>query len=351
MRRKITAILMAGFFVMLIGSIVQVNANRPRILVLHSYDTEYAWTRDLNVGLHRALADQSWIQLTYHYMNTKKKSDDEHLRRAGIAARKAIEDTQPDVIVAFDDYAQKLAGSYYVNHDKIKIVFAAVNGSVAPYNYEGASNVTGIYERKPVAALKEAMILLSGAIGKDIAKGDTLRTALVADTTLSASRDGEFLDGYDWDPVQYAGSHYVEDFEEWKKTILKIATEVDYILVGGYRKLKQRPDSGPKEKYVQPPELMKWTEENSPVPVLGINVFNTEDGAMLSVGVSPYEQGGTAASMARKIIEDGKAPNTIPYVVSRQYVVSFRRSALERRKLQVPKIFEAFARATDNYYE
>ena len=72
---------------------------------------------------------------------------------------------------------------------------------------------------------------------------------------------------------------------------------------------------------------------------------------MLSIGVSPYEQGGTAARMARNIIEDRKAPNKIPYVTSRQYVVSFRRSALERRNLQVPKIFEAFARATDNYYE
>ena len=365
MRRKLTAILMATFFVMLIGAIVHVNANRPHLLVLHSYDTDYVWTREINIGIDRVLRDQSWIQVKYHYMDTKRKSDDEHLRRAGIAARKTIEDTQPDVVIAFDDYAQKHAGSFFVNHEKIKIVFAAVNGGVESYNYIGASNVTGVYERKPVAAIKEAIILLGNAVGKHASDGHLLHAAMVADSTLSARRDADYLKSYDWDPLRFLGSHHVKDFEGWKKAILSVAKTADYILVGGYRGLKRRPDilvggyrglkrrpdSGPKEKFVPPNEVMKWTEENSPVPVIGINVFNTEDGAMLSVGVSPYEQGGLAAKMARSIIDDGKAPSAIPYVTSEQYVVSLRRSALERRKLAVPKIFDAFARATDNFHE
>ena len=95
---------------------------------------------------------------------------------------------------------------------------------------------------------------------------------------------------------------------------------------------------------------MEWTEANSTVPVIGTNVFNTEDGAMLSVGVSPYEQGETMAEMARMIIEKHMAPKDIPIRTSHQYVVAFRKSALERRHMTVPQIFEAFARATDNYY-
>ena len=122
-------------------------------------------------------------------------------------------------------------------------------------------------------------------------------------------------------------------------------------MVGGYRKLKRLPDSGPKEEFVPPGEVMRWTEKNSPVPVIGIDIFNTEDGAMMSVGVSPFEQGNTAANMARRILEDGVAPSKIPFATSQQYVVAFRRSALDRRKLQIPKIFEAFARATDNYHD
>ena len=351
MRNKITAVLIAGFFLTLVVSALNINIHRPNILVLHSYDTSYIWTRDLNAGLKRGLDGQSWIQTRYHYMNTKKKSDPGHLRRASIAARKAIDDGKPDVIIAFDDYAQQLAGSYYVNHPDIKIVFAAVNGGVETYNYIGADNVTGIYERKPVAAIKETITLLSKAIGKDIDGGDQVRIALLGDTTLSAKRDEDYVGSYQWAPLVYTGAFTIADFEQWKTTVFGLATKVDFIMVGGYRKLKRLPDSGPKEEFVPPGEVMRWTEKNSPVPVIGINIFNTEDGAMMSVGVSPFEQGNTAANMARRILEDGVAPSKIPFATSQQYVVAFRRSALDRRKLQIPKIFEAFARATDNYHD
>lgn len=351
MRRKITALLMSIFFISLITAIVIVNVNRPRILVLHSYDKSYAWTREINVGLTRALESQSWIQVRYHYMNTKKKSGPEHLRRAGIAARKAINDIQPDVVIAIDDYAQKLVGSKFVNDQNVQIVFAGVNGSAKPYGYLDAKNVTGIYERKPVEAIREAIMLLAPALGKDLERGDTVSTTMVADTTLSAQRDGDFISSYNWAPVIYKKAHFVKHFDEWKETIQRVSKEVDFIMVGGYRKLKRSATSGPKEKYVPHDEVMRWTEKNSAAPVIGINVFNTEDGAMLSVGVSPYEQGGSAAKMARQIIDKKITANKIPIKTSQQYVVSFRRSALDRRKLAVPKIFEAFARATDNYFD
>ena len=178
-----------------------------------------------------------------------------------------------------------------------------------------------------------------------------MRIALLGDTTLSAARDDEHVSAYDWAPLVYTGGYKIADFEQWKKTVFELSRKVDFIMVGGYRKLKRRADSGPKVPYVPPGEVMRWTEKNSPVPVMGINIFNTEDGAMMSVGVSPYEQGGTAAKLARRIIEKGVSPGKIPYATSRQYVVAFRRSALERRKLEIPQIFEAFARATDNYHE
>lgn len=252
MRNKITAVLMAGFFLTLVVSALNINIHRPNILVLHSYDTSYIWTRDLNAGLKRGLDGQSWIQTRYHYMNTKKKSDPGHLRRASIAARKAIDDGKPDVIIAFDDYAQQLAGSYYVNHPDIKIVFAAVNGGVETYNYIGADNVTGIYERKPVAAIKETITLLSKAIGKDIDGGDQVRIALLGDTTLSAKRDEDYVGSYQWAPLVYTGAFTIADFEQWKTTVFGLATKVDFIMVGGYRKLKRLPDSGPKEEFVPP---------------------------------------------------------------------------------------------------
>jgi hypothetical protein len=350
MRRRVLIGLMTTFFVLMVSAIVWANMHRPRILVLHSYATDYVWTRDVNVGLRRVLDKQSWISTRYYYMDTKTSAEKDLLRRAGISARDMIDRIRPDVLIAMDDYAQDLAAKYYVNDPRIKIVFGGINGSLAPYGYDKARNVTGIIERKPAGAIKDVVTLLSQAAGKDPEKGAQVRVMLLADRTISTQRDAEYLKGYDWHPLIYREAKFVGDFESWKAAVRAAPAETDFLLVGGYRQLKPRPDSGPKERYVSAQRVMAWTEANSVLPVIGTNVFNTEDGAMLSVGISPYEQGEAMAEMARMIIEKGVPPKDIPVRTSRQYVVAFRKSALERRHIKVPQIFEAFARATDNYY-
>ena len=74
-KRSIVALLMSVFFILMVTAIIWVNGERPRVLVLHSYATNYVWTREINVGLERVLGNQSWINVRYHYMNTKKKSN------------------------------------------------------------------------------------------------------------------------------------------------------------------------------------------------------------------------------------------------------------------------------------
>ncbi|MDH5188925.1 MAG: hypothetical protein OEW37_08215, partial [Rhodospirillaceae bacterium] len=135
--------------------------------------------------------------------------------------------------------------------------------------------------------------------------------------------------------------------------VLNSANEAEFLLVGGYRKLyrdKSAMDkkSGPSNT-VSPKEVATWTEENSPIPVLGMNIFNTDDGVMISVGVSPYEQGEVAANMALDLISGRKSIDQIPIQTSKQYVVSMRKSALEARNIKLPQVFEAFARTTNNY--
>jgi hypothetical protein len=349
-RHTVKLALMATFFAMLVGLVLHSNINRPRILVLHSYHPEYPWTMMVEEGLRRGLDRHSWIQVRHHYMDTKRRSNAEHLRRAGAAARAAIEKTDPDVVIAVDDYAQLLAARHYVNHPKIKIVFAGVNGGVEKYGYEGAENVTGIFERKPVVAIRETIELLMRAAGREV--GDrTTRVALLSDATLSSGLDADHLARADWAMLNYAGHRQVTDFEAWKAEVGALSASADFILIAGYRKLKARLDAGPREVSVSAAEVMRWTERHATVPAIGINVYSTGDGAMLSIGPSGYHQGSTAARMAEKIIEGGIKPRDIPFETSRQYLVSYRASSLERHKFAVPAVFEAFARATGNYHD
>ncbi len=346
MRRALSALFLLLFFVILIGGILWVNVNRPRVMVLHSYDNDYIWTRDVNEGINRVFDHQSNLYVQHHDMGTKKHSGKDYLRRAAVAARQAISRFEPDVLIAVDDYAQKLVAMEYVGHPSMSVVFAGVNGSIEPYGYDGAPNVTGILERKPVKALKQVLMILASTSPTEI-KGKP-RVLFLSDASHSAERDAEYLDGHDWSPLEYLGHKSQSDYAGWKQQVLELEGKVDYLLVGGYRKVAADGDNA---GFVPPEEIMEWTEQNSPAPVIGINIFNSRDGAMLSVGVSPYEQGEVAAEMAMAIIREGKRAGDIPVATSSQFVIAMRESVLQRRHIVVPEIFEAFAKATDNYFD
>lgn len=344
-KKKLRAGMIFIFFMSLIIISVIVNMKRVSVLVLHSYNTDYIWTRDINEGLQRVLGNLGGVSIQYHYMNTKNKSGKDNLRRSGIAARNAISNIQPTVLIAFDDYAQQLAAKHFVNDANINIVFGGVNGSIKPYGYDKANNVTGILERKPLSAIKDLILDINSL--QNNASNHPIRTFFIADNSLSAKKDGKQLIDHNWSPLIFKGVKFCKTFAEWQQKVLDFHPYVDYFLVGPYRKLKR---SAQNPELVPASEVLRWTSKHSPIPVIGMNVFNTNDGATLSVGVSPYEQGEVVAHMALDII-NGKNPADIAVQTSQLYVVSMRNSAMQHFNLKVSKIYEAFSRATNNYYE
>ena len=344
--RNIKFAAMALLLVIMVAAAVTRRVERPRIMVVQSYGVDYVWSRDVEVGLKRVFDGLSGIDVRYHFMATKRNPGADYQRRAGIAARNAVDGFHPNVLITVDDNAQDLVATHYVDDPNMKIVFAGINGSIKPYGFDTAKNVTGILERKPVAALREAVMLMWQAAHG--ASDRPPRAVFLSDATHSAKRDGEFLATADWGKVDYAGQLTVSTFSGWKTAVLANARGADYLLVGAYRNLAAKEGA---DALVPAEEVARWTDVNSPVPVIGMNIFNSEDGIMLSIGVSPYEQGEVAAEMTMDLVRGRKAIADMPVRTSRQYVVAIRRSSLERRGIRVPGVFEAFARATNNYFE
>jgi len=338
----LAGIFLIGFFV----SAVLFNAAKPRVMILHSYDPDYSWTRDIDIGVRRVSEKWTDYSLSWHFMDTKRHGDRAWLEHAGKAARRAIDRTDPHVLIAVDDLAQELAAKYYVGHPGMNIVFAGVNGYIEPYGYVGAANVTGIYERKPLQAVKELIQSLESFRGAK--EGRSPRLTYLVDPSPSMQLDRGFVDEFDWAPLVHTGSLQADSFEDWKRLVITAGENSDYLLVANYRKL---PRSSVDAGYVPPDEVMAWTEANSPVPVIGVNTFNVEDGGAIAVGASPFEQGRVAARMTETILEQGLRAGALPPVLNRQYVVAINRQALERRHLHLPQVYETFARTTATYIE
>ncbi|MBF0157905.1 MAG: hypothetical protein HQL58_00100 [Magnetococcales bacterium] len=286
-------------------------------------------------------------------MNTKNFKEQANLRRAGMAARHAVDSINPDVLIAIDDDAQEWVARHYVNHPSMQIVHAGINSDPASYGYKNARNVTGILERKPLKAIQEMILLIGAKSTAQLGIGTTgigatgIRALFLSDSSKSVAMDSQFLASYDWAPVDYRGNRAVRSFQEWQEVIRHVDELADVVLVGGYRELTRANGVG----FVSPQEVMSWTEQHSSKPVIGMNVFNAADGAMLSLGVSPFEQGEVAARMSLQIMDNDMDASTLATQNSEQYALSMRQSALRRRGIQLPSIFEAFSRSTNNFLD
>ncbi len=338
-------ILMGAFIVGALAAFVWINVSKPRVLILHSYDTEYIWTRDINVGLNRVLQSKLYT-FRWHYMDTKRNPDEAFKQRAGTLARRIIDDWSPSLIIAVDDDAHRYAVKLYANHPTIKIVFAGINGDIAPYGYDKARNVTGILERKQWRAVKS---LLDEAVKPRVPADRPLRIAYVGDTSGSVKEDTHFLETFDWKPFVLHSSRLVKTFDEWKAEVRKANQEADVLITTNYRRIQV--SEADAKRFVPPEEIVKWTEDNtSKIPVIGTNGFYVEDGGMIALATSPFEQGRVAAEMAIKILDQKLEPKSIPIQSTQQFISYMRADRLAQNNFRVPQVYESFSRAMNNYY-
>lgn len=318
------------------------NWHKPSILIVHSYERDYAWVRDINIGLNRVLNESYRYQVRWHYLDTKRHPDDAHKRRAGMAARDLIVRTRPDVVIAIDDDAQQFVGRHVIRDPRIRLVFAGVNREAADYGYQGAPNVTGVLERIPLDAVREA--LASSASLQAFAR--PVRIAFLGDGSGSVSADRRQVLDFDWRPLRLASTAQVNSWPEWQASVLALGRDHDALVIANYRGLRR---SRTDPTLVPPREVVAWTEQHCAAPLVSINGFYVEDGGMLAIGASPYEQGELAAQRALDIVLRHKRPRELPVVSSRQFVVGMRGSSMRAHALVLPRVYEAAAR-TGNLY-
>ncbi|WP_010298538.1 ABC transporter substrate-binding protein [Candidatus Odyssella thessalonicensis] len=340
MKRRLKNILLYIFILGFISTAVIYNVHKPIVLVLHSYNADYSWTRDVNEGIKKVLVSTGYYNVRWHYMDTKNNPSDAHKSRAGLIARRVIDEIKPNIILAVDDDAQEYISKYYVDNPQIKIIFSGVNATPEAYGFESAQNVTGILERIPLKGLKDTLEQIRN-INPQI---KDIRILHLSDDSNTVQADDEFIHtfGSEWGEVKVLPSILVHTFRDWKKAVMLAPTEVNFLIVSNYRKVYD--DDG---RMVPPAEIVKWTVENSKIPVIGLNGFTVEDGAKFAVATSPFEQGEVAAKMVLDILQNDKNPKEIPITQTKQFIIYMR----GKFDLHVPAIYEAFARAANKYWE
>ncbi|MBF0338681.1 MAG: hypothetical protein HQL05_12730 [Nitrospirae bacterium] len=335
------------FFVVEVGlMLLYFNLSKPRLLILHSYDTNYSWVRDVNTGINRVIKNKSHYFVRWHYLDTKRHPWPAYKANAGLIARKMIDKWQPDVIIASDDDAQAYVTKHYINDPKIKIVFTGVNNDLKTYGFDKANNVTGVLERLPLTALTDGLLTFTHRHSNRDVNRNPLKVFFVGDKSETVVGDERWFRNFNWSPIVVVGTKLVDSLPDWQKAVREASRSADYIITSNYRKVSRTPGSS---ELVTPKELITATVKESTIPVIGTNAFFAEDGGMLAIATSPFEQGEVAAKMAVEILDNKKIPKDIPVVNSSKCVIAMNATILKERKFDVPPVYESSAMANNLY--
>ncbi len=312
-----------------------------RVFILHSFSENDLWAQQVDAGILEALAeagysaDDGTLELGEYWMNAKYYTSRDYMVNIAAAAQRAIEDFEPDLVIAVDDPAIKWVVAKWNGDEELPFVFTGLIAS--------PDEIRKLAERTNVTGVQEVLFFGRTLDWIHYILPDVERVVFLSDTTRKAEvREEEVADALAEHrlhhqeiaehPVylQEARAVVVETFADWQAQVLAANKEADVLVVVSYLTLVD--DRGGK---VDSSEVIRWTVEHSEIPVVGMSEDAVVLGALGGMVVAGDEQGQFAGQLAVRVLE-GEPPAEIEMVVPRRGKLVLNTAAIQRWHVDVP---------------
>ncbi len=314
-------------FLVLLGSF---NASKPRILVLHSGAQSSPWVSKLDRGMRAALeSNRRPVGVEWDYLDISAPNVGQRVKQAQAHARRTVARVDPAVLIAVDDEANLLVAREYVGRSEPRILYVSLDKPPADYGYVGAPNVSGIAERLPFPAIKEAIAALK--------PGAAVSLSIIGADSVTGRAEMAQARALDWGPLKVDAAEVVSTADAWRTFVT--GAKSDYLVVLSCQDL---PESD--GRVFTATDATRWTEANSTALPIGTQVDFVENGGALSLSPDPDDDGEAAIRLALDWLDDRTSPGPPPPVESSHFEVAVRTDALDRRGVALPSIYLEAAR-------
>ncbi len=330
-----TALIMACLmsFILLLGFF---NQSKPRILVLHSGAEGSPWVQQVDRGMRAALeTNRRPVTVEWMYMDVAAPGAGRAAGPAQAEARRAIAREDPSVVIAVDDEANELVGRDYVGRKDPRIVYLALDRPPADYGYVGAPNVSGLAERLPFAAIREAITTLF--------PGRRPTASVIGVDSITGRAELAQSQAFDWGPVDITAAQLVSTGRAWRAFVSAARSDVLVVL-----SCQDLTDDGGKEFTAA--EAAQWTQVNAePLPI-GTQVDFVANGGALGFAPPPDANGRKAIQLALDWLDERQTPGPPAPVESAHFEVAVRQGALAKRGIALPSIYIEAARENESLF-
>lgn len=281
-------------------------------LYVSSYHKGYEWNDGIERGMDDALKGK--CDVDKFYMDTNRNIDPEHAKRMALLAKKYIEKTRPDIVIACDDPASKYLVQPYFKDNVLPIVFCGVNWTVKTYGYP-YTNVTGMLEMAPIKPLmREVMAIIPG-----VKEGIYLTSDVITQhREFEFNRENLAQLGIKLTPV------YVKTMAQWKAAFVA-AQKSQFIFLGTNAGINDWKDEEARVFSASQTNKLVVTNYDWMAPL-----------AVLSMTKIAEEQGEWSAQVALSIL-GGIKPDVIPIVANRRWKVFINPDLAKHAHIKLPQ--------------
>lgn len=276
------------------------------------------------------------VAVEWMYMDVAAPGAGREAGPAQAEARRAIAREDPEVLIAVDDEANQLVARDYVGRREPRIIYVSVDRPPGDYGYAGAPNVSGISERLPFAAIRDAVTTAFpgrkatvSVIGVD---SDTGRAELAQ------------LKAFDWSAVELRATQLVSTAGQWRDFVSN-SVQSDVLVVLSCQDL---PDG---DAVFTASDAARWTEDHAAALPIGTQTDFVINGGGLSFAPPPDDYGRRAIQLALDWMDERTTPGPPPTVESTHFQVGIRQRALSRRGVALPPIYAEAARESGTLFD
>lgn len=300
---------------MFVGALLALAASEAfakKCLYVSSYHQGYAWSDGVEWGLRSVLENE--CEFLQFNMDTKRHKDEAYKKKIALEAKALVDSWQPDVVITSDDNAAKyLIQPYFRDHD-VPFVFSGINWTVDAYGFP-YSNVTGIVEVAPVAAVFDRVTAIQGRPRTSFYLGaDTLTERKnLARFQKAAQKKGVTLE-----------YRLVSTIDEWS-TAYEDAQASDFVIMGSNSGINDWNDETARQTVLSTTKRVSLTNHKWMMPF-----------TLLGLTKIPEEHGEWAGRTALHILK-GVNPSDIAVVSNRKWDIWLNEDIMSRAGVTLPK--------------
>jgi ABC-type uncharacterized transport system substrate-binding protein len=275
------------------------------------------------------------LKIKRYYMDTKRKTSPEAMKKEANIVLKQIKEFKPGVLVVLDDNAFREVALPLAGRKDLPIVFSGMNGQPESYNAKKrfmdtrerpGGNITGVYEK---LYLVRSMIVMQSAIqglkGKKI-------FAITDYSPTGNALNAQFEIELKNKPKNIAWEHKrVKDWQEYTSLIEKLNADDE---IGAILPVALTLKVSDTVTYTAP-EIYKWTMENSRKPEMAVNYFFAKIGLFGGAAVDFKAMGYLAGKKAGQIL-NGEKPGNLSIEDAPDYAIVFNLKRAKELDIDIP---------------